>query len=58
MAEVSGDRLTRDVADVPTQVSHMSRLMTVVGAKGFDPPCPTPQIVVPDWIGEALQATG
>ncbi len=28
MAEVSGDWLTPDVADVPTQVSHMSRLMT------------------------------
>ncbi len=37
MAEVSGDRLTPDVADVPTQVSHMSRLMTLAGEEGFEP---------------------
>ena len=40
MAEVSGDRLTRDVADVPTQVSHMSRLKTLVEMRGLEPLTP------------------
>ena len=42
MAGVPGDRVTQlGVADVPTHVSHMSRLMTVVRGEGLEPPTPS-----------------
>ena len=37
MAEVSGDRMITCDSDVPTHVTHMSRLMTVAGEEGFEP---------------------
>jgi hypothetical protein len=38
MAGVSSDRLITCVADVPTHVSPMSRLKTLVGGEGLEPP--------------------
>jgi len=32
----------------------MSRLKTLVGAKGFDPLRPTPRIVIPEGVVRAL----
>jgi hypothetical protein len=29
-------------------------LLDMVGARGFEPPCPTPRIVVPAWVAEAM----
>ena len=40
MAGVSSDWLITGVADVATHVSHMSRLMTLAGEEGFEPPIP------------------
>jgi hypothetical protein len=37
MAGASSDRLITGVADVATQVSPMSRLMTLAGEEGFEP---------------------
>ena len=33
-------------------------VMGLVGARGFEPPVPTPEIVVPDWISRAIRAAG
>jgi hypothetical protein len=34
----------------------MPKVMGMVGARGFEPACPTCRIVVPSWIAAALAA--